>query len=70
METIRANIERVAQGFPSDREDYIILRITTALGANDIEVPRTDFLMCVIDLIGEEIQIDETTTYTIRKNGK
>ena len=49
METIRANIERVAQGFPSDREDYIILRITTALGAN---------------------QIDETTTYTIRKNGK
>jgi hypothetical protein len=67
MNEIRATIEKVAEGFPAESDDYIILRITSALGVVDIRVLRSEFLLCVLDLTGDEIIIDKTTTYKIRK---
>jgi hypothetical protein len=67
MNEVKAKIEKVAQGFPAESEDYVVLRITSALGVVDIQVSRAEFLLCVIDLMGDEVQIDEVTTYTIKK---
>jgi hypothetical protein len=71
MEFVKAKIERIAQGSclgkGIDADEYVVLRVTTALGVTDLEVDKAEFLRCVLGLFDSSIQVEEKTTYTIIK---